>query len=137
MAAAADPATKRYSAFFSYSHADAPFVRRLHRRLESYRLPPRLRRGRSGKLDRIFMDRAELVAAPSLTQSVRDAIALSGHMIVVCSPASAASDWVGREVALFKQQHGAANLLAALYRGDADACFHPELLPANEPGRPQ
>ncbi|MEJ0065750.1 MAG: toll/interleukin-1 receptor domain-containing protein [Caulobacteraceae bacterium] len=95
MATAAETATTRYSAFLSYSHADAPFVRRLHRRLESYRLPTRLRRGRPGKLDRVFMDRAELIAAPSLTQSVRDAIALSGHMIVVCSPASAASDWVG------------------------------------------
>src|SRR5271156_2027428 len=137
MAAAAETATTRYSAFLSYSHADAPFVRRLHHRLESSRLPARLRRGRSGKLDRVFMDRAELIAAPSLTQSVRDAIALSGHMIVVCSPASAASDWVGREIALFRQEHGASNLLAALYRGDADACFHPELLPAGEPGGPQ
>jgi MTH538 TIR-like domain (DUF1863) len=137
MPAAAETATTRYSAFLSYSHADAPFVRRLHRRLESYRLPGRLRRGRPGKLDRIFMDRAELIAAPSLTQSVRDAISLSGHMIVVCSPASAASDWVGREIALFKQLHGASNLLAALYRGDVNVSFHPELLGAGEPGDPR
>ncbi|HLY80676.1 MAG TPA: toll/interleukin-1 receptor domain-containing protein, partial [Caulobacteraceae bacterium] len=135
--AAADPATTRYSAFLSYSHSDAPFVRRLHHRLESYRLPARLRRGRSGRLDRIFMDRAELTAASSLTQSVREAIALSSHMIVVCSPASAASDWVGREIALFKQMHGAANVLAALYRDDANVSFHPELLPIGAPGDPE
>ena len=130
MGAAAESATTRYSAFLSYSHADAAFVRRLHRRLESYRLPRRLRRARAagGRLDRIFVDRAELIAAPSLSQSVREAIARSSHMIVVCSPSATASEWVGREIALFKQLHGDATILAALYRGDADAAFHPELL---------
>jgi hypothetical protein len=38
----AAPVTTRYSAFISYSHADASFVGRLHRQLESYRLPRRV-----------------------------------------------------------------------------------------------
>ncbi|MEY4890323.1 MAG: hypothetical protein RIQ75_1453 [Pseudomonadota bacterium] len=34
--------TGRYKAFISYSHCDSTVAVRLHRRLESYRLPPRL-----------------------------------------------------------------------------------------------
>ena len=32
----------RYRAFLSYSHADTPAAARLHRWLETYRIPPRL-----------------------------------------------------------------------------------------------
>ena len=32
----------RYSAFISYNSRDAPFARRLHKRLETYRAPGRL-----------------------------------------------------------------------------------------------
>ena len=36
-------ASRRYVAFISYSHVDRDIARWLHRSIESYRLPPRLR----------------------------------------------------------------------------------------------
>jgi hypothetical protein len=130
MAGAAEPQAARYSAFLSYSHADAAFVARLHRRLEAYRVPRRLRGGglRNGRLAPVFVDRAELTSAPSLTQSVKEAIADSAHLIVVCSPASAGSAWVGREIALFRELHGDAGVLTAICRGNNKLAFHPALL---------
>jgi len=38
-------ATPRFRAFLSYSHADKAAAQRLHRRLENYRLPRRLKQG--------------------------------------------------------------------------------------------
>ncbi|MDB5722242.1 MAG: toll/interleukin receptor protein, partial [Alphaproteobacteria bacterium] len=86
----------RYAAFISYSHKDAVFGRWLHRRLEGYRLPRRLAgsHGERGlvpaRLTPIFRDREELPAAGDLSERVRAALAVSGSLIVVCSPNAAA-----------------------------------------------
>ena len=125
------------TAFISYSHHDEVFARRLHRLLETYRLPGRLTHhrpgqvGRPAKLGSVFRDREELSAGPDLPELVRDAIADSQSLIVVCSPASAASDWVGREIALFRELHGDTGVLAALCSGKAEEVFHPAF---REPG---
>ncbi len=123
----------RYSAFISYNSHDAPIVRRLHRRLETYRLPRRLV-GKSPTVDSrthrikpIFRDNLELSAAYDLTAAVRDAIAQSDYLIVVCSPRSAQSEWVGREIELFRALHGDSHILAALVDGTPQTAFHPAL----------
>lgn len=115
-----DEAAARYRAFISYSHKDAAFGRRLHRRLEAYRLPRRLvgRATGLGEIPRriapIFRDREELSAAGDLTAEVQAALAASGALIVVCSRASAGSVWVTREVELFRALHPDRPILAAL-----------------------
>lgn len=130
----------RYGAFISYSHRDAAFARRLHWRLETYRLPSRLAStGRSvrpfpRRIGPIFRDRVELVASADLTEAVRAAIAQSSHLIVICSPNSAASEWVGREVRLFRELHGAGAILTALCGGSAEDAFHSELRSAGPGG---
>ena len=118
----------RYRAFISYNHRDAAFGRRLHRRLEAYVLPRRLvgRETAAGpaprRLSPIFRDREELSAAHDLSAEVRAALAASASLIVVCSPAAAASQWVAREVELFRELHPDRPILAALAAGDpADA----------------
>ncbi len=124
-------ASARYRAFISYNHQDAAFGRRLHRRLEAYVLPRRLV-GRDTvvgpaprRLSPIFRDREELSAAHDLSAEVRAALAASGSLIVVCSPAAAASEWVAREVELFRELHPDRPILAALAAGDpADALPH-------------
>ena len=122
----------RYSAFISYSHADTAFARKLHRRLETYRLPRKLaRRGMGGAASRrlkpIFRDRDELVAASDLTEAVREAIAGSDTLIVVCSPAAAASEWVDLEIRLFRELRGGHGVLAALYRGEPTEAMPPAM----------
>jgi len=119
----------RYRAFISYSHVDQAFGRRLHRRLERYGLPRRLvgRETTRGPVPRrvapVFRDREEFSAAGDLTAEVRAALAASGALIVVCSPAAAASPWVAREVALFRELHPDRPVLAAIAAGEPAKCF--------------
>ncbi len=123
----------RYWAFISYSHKDAVFGRRLHRRLEAYALPRRLvgRATAQGPVSRrlmpIFRDREELPAASDLSVEVRAALKASRCLIVVCSPAAAVSPWVAREVELFRELHPGRPILAAIREGDPVASI-PEVI---------
>lgn len=120
----------RYAAFISYSHADADVARWLHHGLETYRFPrqvvgletpfgPATRR-----LEPIFRDREELPAAGDLGDKLRDALREARHLIVICSPRSAKSQWVNEEVRYFKAHHGADRVLALIASGEPG---HPEL----------
>lgn len=136
----------RYRAFISYSHRDQAFARALHRQLETYRVPSRLvgRETALGSVPRrltpIFRDREDLAATGDLTASVRDALANSGTLIVVCSPDAVASRWVNEEIRAYRQLNPGGTILAAVLAGDPDAdpeaepqlaCFPAALL---EPG---
>jgi tetratricopeptide (TPR) repeat protein len=127
----------KYWAFISYSHKDAAFGRRLHRRLEGYALPRRLA-GRSSNLPRrltpIFRDREELPAAQDLSAEVRAALAQSRALIVVCSPAAAISPWVAREIELFRALHPGRPILAALREGEPKDALPPLLRLKTEAG---
>lgn len=122
-----EPAATRYRAFISYSHADDRFSRWLHRRLESYRLPADSN-GRAERFAPVFLDRAELAAGPDLSAQVKDALAASDALVVVCSPAAAASRWVAQEIALFRERHPDSPVLAALIAGEPDEAFPAPLL---------
>src|SRR5688572_6254052 len=98
--------TYRYAAFISYSSRDAAFARRLHRTLESYRIPTALGAfdltgsGRKNRLYPIFRDREELPAG-ELGVAIESALRESASLIVVCSPNAAASQWVDKEIEFF------------------------------------
>ncbi len=120
---------RQYRAFISYSHADRAAARWLHRALESYRLPPRLigRPGPRGTvpatLSPIFKDREDLPAANDLTAEVTAALQASGCLVVLCTPAAAASRYVEQEITLFRAAHPDRPILAALFDGEPDAAF--------------
>lgn len=122
-----------YVAFISYSHKDAAVGRWLHRKLEGYRLPRRLAgtKGEDGevpaRLTPIFRDRDELPAAGDLSERVRAALAVSRNLIVVCSPNSAASPWVAKEIATFRELHPDRPVFTAIVEGEPDQCFPPVL----------
>jgi hypothetical protein len=126
---AGDGERGRYTAFLSYSHKDAAQARRLHRRLERYRIPRRLvgTAGRHGpvpaRLTPIFRDREELPAAGDLSTTVRAALAVSDHLIILCSPNAAASLWVEREIAAFRELCPGRPILAAILDGEPGDCF--------------
>ncbi|HYN46680.1 MAG TPA: toll/interleukin-1 receptor domain-containing protein, partial [Allosphingosinicella sp.] len=119
----------RYTAFLSYSHKDAAAAGRLHRRLEAYRLPKRLAGSQAARgpvperLWPIFRDREELPAATDLSETVREALAQSGALIVLCSPHSAESLWVAEEIETFRRLHPDRPILAAILDGDPPDCF--------------
>jgi tetratricopeptide (TPR) repeat protein len=127
------PAATRYTAFISYSHKDAAAARRLHTRLESYRIPKRLV-GSVGdygpvpaRLAPIFRDREELPAAGDLSGKVQAALAASDHLLILCSPHAAASPWVAREIQLFRVLHPDRPVLTAILDGEPGECFPPGL----------
>lgn len=128
----------RYRAFISYSHADARWAAWLHRALETYRVPRRLRAGDAAHaplpatLAPVFRDREELGSAHALGPQIESALADSDALIVVCSPAAVASRWVGLEIAAFKRMRPGAPVLALIvdgepHAGDARECFPDEL----------
>ena len=128
-----------YRAFISYSHRDKAHVRRLHREVESFRIPKKLvgRVTSVGEVPRrlapVFRDRDELPASSDLGAQLRAAISGSMFLIVICSPASATSHWVDQEIINFKRAHGEGNLLALIVDGtpygsdtpgqEEDECF--------------
>jgi tetratricopeptide (TPR) repeat protein len=97
----------RYSAFISYNHRDRIWAVWLHRALERYSVPKRLR-GRPApwgeigqRLPPVFRDRDELATSSDLASSVKEALADSAFLVVVCSPNSARSKWVDEEIKTF------------------------------------
>jgi eukaryotic-like serine/threonine-protein kinase len=138
----------RYRAFLSYSHADEAWARWLMRRLEGYRVPPRLvgRRTAHGTIDarlgKFFRDRDELTASSDLSATIREALEDSSALIVLCSPAAAASRWVDAEVRAFRDSGRGDRVLAFVVAGDpgnpggGTGCFPPSLVAAGEDGQP-
>ena len=121
--AAADPGTT-YRAFLSYSHSDRAAAAAIHYALEGYRLPRKLvgRPTAVGPVPRrltpIFRDREELSAASDLSTLITAALEKSLFLIVVCSPAAAASKWVNAEIIAFKRLHGEDRVLALVVAGE-------------------
>ena len=131
-----DEGARRYAAFLSYSHKDAAAARRLHRRLETYRIPRRLvgSEGQRGpvppRLTPIFRDREELPAAGDLSEAVRAALAASDALIILCSPAAAESSWVAKEIDAFRALHPDRPVIAAILEGEPTEAFPPNLAAA-------
>jgi hypothetical protein len=136
--------TYRYWAFVSYSSKDTSVAKRLHRALETYRIPRDLvgRPGREGEqvprtLFPAFRDRDELPLSSDLGASVEDALRASRYLIVICSPDAGRSRWVNEEVRYFKSLGRQDYILALIVRGAPNAtdlsehaieeCFPPAL----------
>jgi WD40 repeat protein len=128
--------SSRYAGFISYSQKDKKWAKRIHKALESYRLPiglPDHLKPRQ-KLGRFFRDDDELSGAPSLGNALNDALYASRALIVICSPHSAQSKWVDAEIRHFKRRGDKANVFAIIVGGSPDAkdpdqrCFAPSLL---------
>jgi tetratricopeptide (TPR) repeat protein len=102
----------KYRAFLSYSHADAAVAKRVHARLEGFRINKNDFAGRSGlaapipaTLRPIFRDRSDFDAGGSLGEQTIAALDASASLIVLCSPHAAKSRYVGEESRLFRARH--------------------------------
>lgn len=121
----------RYKAFISYSWSDARWSKWLHNSIETYRTPRSLvgTQGRHGpvtaRLKPLFKDREEEAAGASIGTAVEEALNGSEYLIVVCSPRSAQSQWVNREIAWFKTYRDPGNILALIVDGEPGASAIP------------
>lgn len=133
----------RYYAFLSYSHADEATAAWLHEALERFRTPSSLtgKLTNNGAIPRrlspVFRDRHELAASQDLGGEIRQALDSSRFLIVLCSPAAAASRWVNAEIDMFKRHRPDGCVLAAIIGGEpfasdvpgreAEECLPPAL----------
>lgn len=123
----------RYKAFISYSWADAKWGKWLQHAIETYRTPRALVGEDKGhgpvpaRLHPLFKDREEEAAGASIGAAVEAALADSEFLIVICSPHSAKSQWVNRELAWFKTHRDPSKVLALIVGGEpgdpANECF--------------
>jgi len=138
-----ESAPHRYWAYLSYSHRDESYAKWFHAALEKFTVPPAMvgRETANGPIPKsfapIFRDRQELAASHDLGSRIREALAGSRFLIVLCSPAAAASHWTNEEIAVFKRLHPDSRVLAAIVAGEpwaslmpgheAEECFPPAL----------
>lgn len=119
----------------------------MHRLLEGYRLPSRLRGG-SGehgplpeRLSPIFRDRDDLSSAGRLGPQIEAALAESEALVVICSPDAARSAYVDSEIRTFKRLGRGHRIYAFIVggepnAGDARECFPQALRFDTDPDDP-
>ena len=118
---------RHYKAFISYSWSDKEWGAWLHRTLELYRTPKQLVGAETplgpapARLHPIFKDREEEAAGHGIGAAIEEAMGASEFLIVLCSPRSAKSKWVNREVAWFKTHKSKERILALVVDGEPGA----------------
>lgn len=137
----------KYFAFISYSSHDTKWGKRLHKKLESYSIPSTLCKKHGWKrkpLNPIFFAPYEIQPG-SLSEELKDRLRESRNLIVICSPNSAQSYWVGLEIEFFHQLGRTKNIHFFIIDGVPNSgdktteCFNnkirelgiPEILGAN------
>jgi hypothetical protein len=121
-----------YYAFISYKHEDKKWAKWLQGKLEHYRLPSVIRKEipRLPKQIRpVFRDDTDL-GPGILTDNLRKELEKSQYLIVICSPLSAQSEWVGKEITAFTEMGRADRIIPFIVDGepnsnDEQECFHP------------
>ena len=122
-----------YYAFISYKREDEKWAKWLQNKLENYRLPSVIRKEipRLPKQIRpVFRDKTDL-GVGILADSLRKELEHSQYLIVICSPQSAKSEWVGKEIATFVEMGRTNRIIPFVVEGEPNSknqqleCFHP------------
>lgn len=95
----------KYFAFISYNSFDYKWGKRIQKKLEHYRMPATLcsKHGwKKNPLRPVFFAPTDIQPG-GLTSELQERLKVSRNLIVVCSPNSARSEWVGTEIAFFHQ----------------------------------
>lgn len=124
---------KKYFAFISYSSHDQTWGERLQRKLEHYRMPATLCSERGWKrnpMDPVFFAPTDIQPG-GLTEELQERLRSSQHLIVICSPHSAQSEWVGMEIEYFHSLGRTKNIHLFIVDGKPNSgdpeteCFNP------------
>src|SRR5262245_12414651 len=103
-----------HDAFISYSRKDREFAVRLQKALSGY-LPPRDLPVPHRSLD-VFRDEQDFTGA-EYYEALEGHLQRSSKLIVLCSPAARASQFVNDEIRRFAQAKGAEHIIALLVAG--------------------
>ncbi len=129
----------KYTAFISYNSKDDRWAKWLQRKLEAYSMPVVIRnekdevvrREEKPKKLRVFRYRADLNTV-SLNEGLAKELDDARWLIVICSPNSAKSTWVGKEIQHFLDTGRRDHILPFIvsgtsYSGDENECLNPVL----------
>ena len=115
-----------YFVFISYSSLDNEWAIWLRHELEHYHLPASFN-GRTDVRDnlrKVFRDRDELSAGPEWDEQVQKALEETNNLIVICSPHSAKSDAVNKEIETFIALGKEDHIFPFIVEGDnPEDCF--------------
>lgn len=123
----------KYFAFISYNSHDIAWGKRLQRKLEGYRMSATLcsEHGWQRKpINPIFFAPSDIQPG-GLTEELQERLKASRHLIVICSPHSARSEWVGKEIEYFHQLGRTKNIHFFIVDGEPHSgnpdteCFNP------------
>ena len=123
----------KYFAFISYNSHDTSWGKRLQRKLEGYRMPATLcsEHGWERKpIKPVFFAPTDIQPG-DLTAELQERLKASRNLIVICSPHSAKSEWVGKEIAFFHSLGRTENIHFFIvdgvpHSGNPDTeCFNP------------
>ena len=126
---------KEYFAFISYQRKDEEWADRLRNKLEHYRLPSSVRKQDASlpkEIRPIFRDALEF-AGGVLAKEIEIALQNSIYLIVICSPNSAKSPWVNKEIQTFIDLGREDRIIPFVIDGipfsdnDETECFPPAL----------
>lgn len=125
---------KEYYAFISYKREEEQWAKWLQHKLEHYKMPSSLN-GRGDlpqEIRPVFRDSSELNPG-NLPQQINNALAASRHLIVICSPHSAQSEWVNLEIESFIAMGKRDRIIPFIIEGSpfaqdpSEECFPPAI----------
>lgn len=123
----------KYFAFISYNSKDTEWGKRVQKKLEHYRMPATLCSEHGWKrkpLNPIFFAPTDIQPG-GLTAELQERLRASRNLIVICSPNSAKSAWVGTEIEYFHSLGRTDNIHFFIvdgipHSGNEDTeCFNP------------
>ena len=123
----------KYYAFISYNTKDTVWGKRVQRKLEHYRMPATLCSERGWKrtpIRPVFFAPTDIQPG-GLTDELQERLKASRNLIVICSPNSAQSDWVGKEIEFFHSLGRTENIHFFIVDGKPHSgnpeteCFNP------------
>lgn len=127
----------KYFAFVSYRSSDEKWAKWLQEKIEAYRLPTTVQRMNSAlpknRLRPCFRYHTD-IQPNELKTELRQKLEQSRYLLVICTPRSAQSPWVGAEIDTFVELGRRDRIIPVIvegrpYSGDPETeCFNPSLL---------
>ena len=132
----------KYFAFISYNSKDTVWGKKLQKKLEHYRMPATLcseHNWQRTPIKPVFFAPTDIQPG-GLSEELQERLKASQNLIVICSPNSAKSQWVGREIEFFHNLGRTKNIHFFIvdgipHSGDPETeCFNPVV---NQLGMPE
>jgi hypothetical protein len=123
----------KYFAFISYNSKDTVWGKQLQKKLEHYRMPSTLCSERGWQrtpISPVFFAPTDIQPG-GLSEELQERLKASQNLIVICSPNSAKSQWVGREIEFFHKLGRTDNIHFFIVEGTPHSddpekeCFNP------------